>query len=569
MPVILRGGHITETLRLEIRDEENGKLVSPIGRQVLFASTNPSLVQVDASGVVTSTGFGQAEVLATVQGVSRQARTRVIVGHSQVEPPILLLSTTDEPTGTLNLNVGNADGTPVDLTGRSTGFSGGNSVASVDSTGRVTAHRPPQYFGETPSIYAHVDGVLAPNASVIRVTTDTLGLDLFALEQPNVVFYIPEQIGSFNYRQVFTDYDVARVTDIAYQLVEEELVGLPPFDGGVQFLVNDPGHGADGTVPCGLSGNPIRLGTDVDKPVHNSCLIVAYPPAIPQWGVYFHEMGHNFTGASLCFALFTSGSDVSNSNFSYGEGLASIAGMYAAIKMQERQNELGISQTILDQILPIYHLDATPDLDHYVQNGAHYSQLTPSVVYDIVLKLAQIHGSRIIYRFYSAFLPSNQGYPFPIASDAHQATFFVAAMSAATGQDQRARFRDNWGFPLDEAFYDQIYPQVERMVAQRDPAADAGRDRAVLLGQSVTLDDAYVFDWEGNLLTVTWQIIDRPTGSTASLSDPTVLHPSFLPDKPGWYVLSLTASDSSIVGTVDTVNILAATNLVYLPIVLR
>jgi PKD repeat protein len=568
MTVVLRDGHITETLRLEIRGEE-GELISPIGRQVLFTSTNPSLVQVDGSGVVTSTGFGEAEIEATVQGIPRQATAEVIAGHFRVEPPILLLSPADDPIGTLTLNIANADGTPVDLACQSVVFSGGNSVAGVDNTGQVTAYRPPQSFGETPYINASVEDASAHNAAVIRVTTNTLGLDPFALAQSNVIFYIPEQVGSFDYSQIFTDYDVARISDIAYQL-EEELSGLRPFEGDVQFLVNDPGYGTDGTVPCGLSGNPVRLGTDVDRSIHNSCLIVAYPPATPQWGVYFHEMGHNFTWASARFAHFAGASEVSNSNFTYSEGLATAEGMYAAQMMSLRADQYGISANILSSILSsVWHFGSTPDLDAYANGGADYSQITPSVLDDMIMVLADEYGYELLYRFFSVFLPSDSLFPFVINSDSDQATFFVAAMSAATKTDQRTLFRDEWGFPLDEVLYDQIYPQVERMVAQRDPVADAGRDRVVPLGQGVTLSDAYVFDWEGNSLSLTWQIIRRPSGSTVSLSDPTILHPSLLPDKPGLYVLSLTTSDGFITGPSDTVNILVGTDFVYLPIVLR
>ncbi|MDY7077433.1 MAG: PKD domain-containing protein [Chloroflexota bacterium] len=555
MTVILHDGHITETLRLEIRGVR-GELISPIGRQVLFTSTNPSLVQVNTSGVVTSTGFGEAEIEAAVEGIPRRATARVVAGHLRVEPPILLLSPTDEPTGTLRLNVANADGTPMNLSGHSIAFSGGNSVAGVDNAGQVTAHRPPRSFSETPYINASMDGIPAHNAAVIRVTTNTLGLDLFPLEQPNVTFYIPEQIGSFNYSQIFNDYDVTRITDIAYQL-ERELTGLRPFNGDVQFLVNDPGHGADGTVPCGLSGNPVRLGTDVDKSVHNSCLIVAYPPATPHWGVYFHEMGHNFTWASARFAQFASSSEVSNSNFTYSEGLATAEGMYAAQMMSQQAHQYGIPTDILSNILSsVWHFGSTPDLDAYVSGGADYSQITPSVLDDMIMTLADERGYEALYRFFSVFLPDDILFPFTIDSDAKQATFFVAAMSAATKTDQRPRFQDEWGFPLDEAFYDQIYPQVEQIVAQRDPAADAGRDRTIPLGQGVTLDDAYAFDWEGNSLTLTWQIISRPPDSTASLTDAMALHPSLLPDKVGTYVLSLTASDGLVTGTPDTVNIL-------------
>lgn len=335
--IVLRSGHVTETLHLELRDEA-GNLLSPAGRSVSFTSSDPSLAQVDASGVVTSTGFGEAQIEVAVQGFPRLGTSRLLAGHFRVEPPILLLSPADQPTGALTLDVANADGTPVSLAGHSIAFNGGNSVAGVDNTGQVTAYHPPLSFNETPYISASMDGVPAHNAAVIRVITHTLGLDLLALEQPDVAFYIPPQIGSFNYSQIFTDYDVSRITQIAYQL-EQGLTDQHPFAGDLQYLVNDPGHGADGTVPCGSSGNPIRLGTDVDKSIHNSCLIVAYQTATPQWGVYFHEAGHNFTWASMRFGEFANASEVNNSNFTYSEGLATAAGIYAARMMSQHAQQ--------------------------------------------------------------------------------------------------------------------------------------------------------------------------------------------------------------------------------------
>ena len=485
--VVLRGGHVKETLHLEIRDKD-GELICPSGLRISFVSSNPSLVQVDDSGTVTSTGSGEAEITATVSDIPGSATAKVIAGHFRIEPPILLLSVTDEPTARLTLNAANADGTPLNLVGRNISFSGGNSVAGVDTDGVVTAYRPPQSFYETPYITAFLDGVPSHNATIVRVTQDSLGLTLLLLEQTNIVFYIPEQIGTFNYLQIFNDYDVARITNLAYQL-EEELMGIRPFYGDVQFLVNDPGHGADDTVPCGISGNPIRLGTDVDKYPHNSCLIVAYPPATPQWGIYFHEMGHNFTWASVRFAQLVSGSNVDNSNFSYSEGLATAMGMYAAKMMQKRAERYEISAETLNTILPsVWHFGNTPDLDAYVNNGANYSQINPSILDDIIMVLADEYGYEILYRFFSIFLPSDAPLPYVIDSDAKQATFFVAAMNAATGTDLRTRFLNEWGFPLDDSFYDQIYLQVEQIVAQRDPATDVRTINLPKTGQTKCYD---------------------------------------------------------------------------------
>lgn len=217
----------------------------------------------------------------------------------------------------------------------------------------------------------------------------------------------------------------------------------------------------------------------------------------------------------------------------------------------------------------VWHFGSTPDLDTYLSQGAVYSQMTPSVLDDMLTVLAEEHGYAFSYRFFSAFVPGDRPLPIGVNSDVKQSTFFVAAVSAASSADQRARFHGQWGFPLDQSYFDQIYPLVAGLVSQRDPAADAGRDRVVPLGQDVTLEDAYVFDWGNHPMTLSWQVTARPTGSTAALSDPASLHPSFRPDRPGQYVLSLAASDDLMSGMPDTVRIVAEAQTVYLPIVLR
>jgi len=74
-----------------------------------------------------------------------------------------------------------------------------------------------------------------PNAAVVRVTRDNLGLTMRALPGKHVVFYIPEQpIQGFDYQKIFRDYDVVRITDIAYEL-ESEATGVVPYGGSTLF----------------------------------------------------------------------------------------------------------------------------------------------------------------------------------------------------------------------------------------------------------------------------------------------------------------------------------------------
>jgi hypothetical protein len=365
-------------------------------------------------------------ILALSPAQATSSAASAIVGSIRVLPPILLLSVSDNPTGALAVEIRDAAGNVISP--ESVLFSSSNpSVATVSDAGIVTAIAPPQDFGSTPYISAIVDGVPAENFVVVRVTQRSLGLTLDPFWGRHVAFYVPrEPISRFNYQQIFRDYDIVRITDIAYEL-EWEASGVVPFGGSTQFLVDDPGHGGDGTVPCGLAGNPIRLGSDVDKPVHNSCMIVTSDAGSPQWGVFFHEMGHNFLGeGGLKINQFMSGH---SNDFVYSEGLATSLAMYAAKMLQQRSASYMIPQKTMSNVeSSVWHFGSTPDLDQYIRNGTRYDQMTPSVLDDMIDTTCAQYGYDSLYRFHSLFLPHNTPLPFAVESDAKQATLFVAAL---------------------------------------------------------------------------------------------------------------------------------------------
>src|SRR5205823_673193 len=75
------------------------------------------------------------------------------------------------------------------------------------------------------------------------------------------------------------------------------------------------------------------------------------------------------------------------------------------------------------------------------------------------------------------------------------------------------------------------------------PVADAGPDQTVVVGHTVTLDGSHSTDVDGDALLFTWSVTRSPSGSTATLSDPTVVNPTFVVDKPGTYVVQLIVND--------------------------
>jgi hypothetical protein len=75
------------------------------------------------------------------------------------------------------------------------------------------------------------------------------------------------------------------------------------------------------------------------------------------------------------------------------------------------------------------------------------------------------------------------------------------------------------------------------------PVANAGADAQVFLGDTVELDGSASSDVDGDTLSFGWEFIATPDGSTALLSDPSAVQPTFVPDLFGNYRLRLTVSD--------------------------
>ena len=89
------------------------------------------------------------------------------------------------------------------------------------------------------------------------------------------------------------------------------------------------------------------------------------------------------------------------------------------------------------------------------------------------------------------------------------------------------------------------------------PVANAGPDQTVFVTQAVTLDGSASSDIEGDPLTYQWSFVSRPGGSTAALSSPTAVNPSFTADKAGTYTVQLIVNDGTLDSAPDTVNIVA------------
>jgi len=87
------------------------------------------------------------------------------------------------------------------------------------------------------------------------------------------------------------------------------------------------------------------------------------------------------------------------------------------------------------------------------------------------------------------------------------------------------------------------------------PVANAGADTSVIAGRMVSLAGDASSDVDGDLLSYSWALIQRPAGSSAALDAANGVASSFRADRPGLYIAQLIVNDGSVDSAPDTVTI--------------
>lgn len=87
------------------------------------------------------------------------------------------------------------------------------------------------------------------------------------------------------------------------------------------------------------------------------------------------------------------------------------------------------------------------------------------------------------------------------------------------------------------------------------PVANAGPDQTLPVTRTVTLDGSRSSDIDGEALAFRWRAAATPAGSNAQLSDPTIVNPTFVIDRPGSYTFELVVSDGRAASPPDSVTI--------------
>lgn len=388
--------------------------------------------------------------------------------RAAVVTPILQLCPTGPATGQLLVVLRDAAGNVLPNGDHVFAYRSTNpDVATVDADGLVTAIMPPEFHWQTPYVDVWVDGVMADNSAVIRVNAVDVAVTHQTYPGASVNFHLPPVVEGVDLEGLLADFEVVAATDLAWQ-AEEQALGVNPNHPGPDWFVLDVACDPQTSV-CGASGNPVRLGWTTGFSEHNSCFIINDPAwRRPQWFVMWHELGHNFTTSCNAFNMFL-WTPSGEHNAAYSEGLASLAALYAWRRTMEYPNDLGpqasgdIDNTFCDNWGSFQAA-----LADYRAGGRDYDAIDADVLDGILMEMWAGYGIKCWYDLFSTFQPVEAPIPVAIDTVEKQATWFVAAMCASTGEDLRELFVNEYGFPLDESAWDEIMGVVEARIEARD-----------------------------------------------------------------------------------------------------
>jgi len=274
-----------------------------------------------------------------------------------------------------------------------------------------------------------------------------------------------EFIYPLSFQEIMEEYEVLEASELAAQ-IESQLCGTNFSD--IQTLQFNPW--LQGVAYC---GNPVMMGSWSWRNT-------------PPWFVVFHELGHNFTLASVRFkqlypglGYIPMGNDDWNFGMNFVEAWATMVGLYAMHELYTNNEQYQVSSesaASLEQAFINQKSNYLGKLEDYEENPC-FNILYPDLVDGIFLSLADSFSYDIFPKFFNIIQPPDQTWDALEEIDPNDdyywskvisMTVTCCAFSVATGKDLRDLFRDKWDFPISDSYYEQIKPEIENMITDID-----------------------------------------------------------------------------------------------------
>lgn len=408
-------------------------------------------------------GVAEGSVTATYTDPAFHARraTAVSAINSQTQrfsPPYILfppnLHLVPGETSAVPLRVLDKHGNTVTGTVLFSNFD--TTLISIAQDGYVTALRAegPTEIGTW--VVAHANGILVESTCIVRVLSRNPGTEFIWVAGQNTALYYPATVRGEDIGQHVSRFEIVKTNEYAYQ-IQRDLMGVQPFNGARQVFAVDFGE-TEAQRVCGISGNPVRLGWNMLGNEWQNCFLVPHvPPRSPQWGVFYHELSHNFTWASSTFARALG--EVPH----YSEGIATALGLTTIARIVENQAAYPLSLPTVTSLQDLLERDERFFLDElarWLARGAPFGEVNANIVDGIWLEHRGQRPGDFAERFFHPLQPRYSAQVSPILSqmrpgDEH--TLFAALVSAAAGSDLSAVFVSSYNYPINMPLFRAAY----------------------------------------------------------------------------------------------------------------
>jgi hypothetical protein len=159
--------------------------------------------------------------------------------------------------------------------------------------------------------------------------------------------------------------------------------------------------------------------------------------------------------------------------FMYAEGIATLSALYAENNILLNNNhDYNFSLKVIDGINTQFEADHSrylDDLFNYESSGSNFTRINANVLDGIFIYIAETEninkfGWEIFPRFFKLYQNPLPSFVRERLTELQGHTYFVSGLSAASGNDLRFLFRDKWNFPIDNYYFEEIYPLLKDKV---------------------------------------------------------------------------------------------------------